>query len=127
MNSDRKLFILLFCFWLIAASVLIAHFFFIELPYVRKISAENRIRYDTSEISGRLLYVKQELTNGNAFVMENEPEKLYSGVIRFLGDDSGKNFRYVAEPGDSVIKKRYSDTLILIKKDITYYCLCVHE
>ena len=80
--------------------------------------------FDDSEIVGRIKYVSQATSHGHSFVMVETPKILYRARISFTGNDRGKDFRWVAKPGDSIIKHRNSDTLTLIQKDAVYYTKC---
>jgi len=86
----------------------------------------NRMRFDTAEINGKIKKVLTDITNVDAFIMESGQENPFLTSILFLGNDRGKDFNYVAKPGDSIIKHRYSGTLILITKNKTYYAHFYH-
>jgi hypothetical protein len=86
-------------------------------------SREADISFDTSEINSRLLLVNSE-GNGDAFWLVNQPEKAYVAFISFTEPFADKRFGSIAAPGDSIIKHRHSDTLILFKGNRIYYATC---
>ena len=78
---------------------------------------------DTTEINGRLEYINSE-HNGDAFILANSPGITFHTAIHFTAPNERRRFGSIAAPGDSIIKHRYSDTIILIKNNITYYAIC---
>ncbi len=127
MNKLSGIQMLFIGLWIAVVAGLFYHQTFISGPKVYEAAKNMAIVFDTSEINGRIHSVSRVVANGNGFTMENNPEIYYSAVIRFTGEDEYRKFREFANPGDSIIKHRHSDTLVLIKDGINYYAECFYR
>ncbi len=97
-------------------------------------NSENEVKWqiecntlDSAEINSTLTYVSREPVNGDAFRVKNIPDQEYYALIPYPKypypkyNERGMGFKEFAYAGDSIIKHRFSDTIILIKNGQTYY------
>lgn len=73
----------------------------------------------SSQLSGKITKIKK-YSRGSNFVLENNANEFtfYPYTDKYLNNN--EIFQYIAEPGDSIFKPAYSDTLLLIKGNKTY-------
>jgi hypothetical protein len=78
--------------------------------------------FDTAEISGRLQYIGDQ-NHGDYFrTVKDPPERYYSALLVELVPTVSHGLWYEAHLGDSIVKHRFSNTLMLFRKDaISYY------
>lgn len=77
--------------------------------------------FNSKKIEGKIL--KYGVSGGLYFIkISNIDEELTFSPIT-LEIDSGKSFFDIAKPGDSILKKAYGDTIILIHDGEKYYYL----
>lgn len=74
----------------------------------------------SSQLSGKIIKIKK-YSRGSNFILENNANEFafYPYIDKHLNNN--EIFQYIAEPGDSVYKPAYSDTLELIKGDKVYF------
>jgi hypothetical protein len=77
---------------------------------------------DSNEVCGRLSFVSTKASRLKMFGLEGQPDKKYFARIFLTGNEADKDFKDFAQRGDSIIKHKFSDTLILIKGGKAYQC-----
>jgi hypothetical protein len=109
--------------------LIIAGFYFVPQAYSKwahkyweKEEFDNFNYFDTSNINGRV--VKIHYHNGFRLFWMDSLEKEFDIRFRIYGHgmyDESTMFETLAKPGDSVKKRPFSDTLLLIHKNHYYF------
>ncbi|MDB5281928.1 MAG: hypothetical protein JWO06_1003 [Bacteroidota bacterium] len=76
--------------------------------------------FDTAEINGRLHYLGR-VPYLDCFSMESAPDIKYAITLSPTAANEGEIFVALASAGDSLIKHKYSDTIMVIKNNVKYY------
>ena len=77
---------------------------------------------DSNEVCGRLSFVSTQTSRLQMFGLEGEPDRKYYSKIYLTGALADKDFKNFAGHGDSIIRHKFSDLLILIKEGKSYQC-----
>lgn len=106
-------------FLMIVLIILIGSIFVIGTIYQNKKVLKDFDLFYSSFLNGRITKV-DKYSRGAIFKLNNSSTKytFYPDTDKNLNE--GEIFQYLAQPGDSIYKQPFSDTLILIKDDKTY-------
>ena len=81
---------------------------------------EDFAHFDSSHIEGRISVIP-EYSRPTWFKINEKSTKYRFNPLTDKSHNDGNIFSYLATPGDSVYKRKFSDSLILFKNDKTYY------
>lgn len=109
---QKKLFII----WMI---ILVGVTIFVGIPYQNKKGKKEFELFYSSPLSGKISTIQKNSRASN-FTLDNNPNKFAFYPYTDKQLNNNEIFQYIAEPGDSIFKPAYSDTLLLIKGNKTY-------
>jgi len=111
-------------FWLtpgIAVAAFLLYRISIKSPNGFREPPVNFYTFDTTEISGRLQYIGNP-EHGDYFrTMEDTPGRYYHVQLVEFVPKLSLGLKYGANLGDSIVKHRFSNTLVLFHKNVAGY------
>lgn len=100
-------------------STIILVYLFASRNYLNRKFENNFKTFYDNNLEGVLTYVDIKY-KGVGFRLENNEQTYVFYPITNQDINDGKIFNYFAEPGDSIYKPAYSDTLFLFKNERVY-------
>ena len=96
---------------------------FIVWPNNHRLHKEEFIRFNNSELNGHITFISKGLEPDHSECIRVSPDtNFFYPTLYIYGIKGYREFRKIADVGDSIVKPRYSDTLTLIKDEQIYYC-----
>lgn len=109
---QKKLFIILMI-------ILVVVTIFVGIPYQNKKGKKEFQLFYSSQLAGRIIKI-EEYSRASNFMLDNNPNEFAFYPYTDKQLNNNEIFQYIAEPGDSIFKPAYSDTLLLIKGGKNY-------
>ena len=104
---------------LILGAIFLYGMWYLQFGSYSKIKRDALLFYN-SDINARLSYIDKRGSQTSCFSVYGNDAKYYVILIE-KGNTPKKSFQKFADLDDSIVKRKYSDTLYLIKNKITYY------
>lgn len=99
--------------------VILLSFGVYQLIKIKRVAKTDYSAFNSSKLDGKI--VKISVSGGLTFFKLDNVDRKFSFMPIAVEVNRNKLFHIIAEPGDSIIKMPYSDTLLLIHKGHKYY------